>query len=289
MSTAEPLPEYRDPQPHRNLDLYRQLVSDGIADADRRGVAVDHITARRISLLLISQSNDQQFTRGLTRLARDGAITQDLRKRLRAYARAPGHPHQPQAARLLQYAAARGTDLGPIGPDFAAACDQLDRADITRASLRTRNANPATAHKPRHPEPGRQQSTGTGRHDPASAGRAVEDTTATAAIHANGVSAAHRQARTAAKAPDLDPPDLDPPDLEPSDSEWPEPEWPDPAWPGFAPGGRPPSYAFTLAASPWFKERYPDKAANLWDALHVGRAPQPDPAPDRLADWEAGE
>ncbi len=99
-----------------------------------------------------------------------------------------------------------------------------------------------------------------------------------------GTVSAYREARTTAEPPDLDPPDLDRPD-----SEWPEPEWPDPAWPGFGPGGGPPSYAFTLAVSPWFKERYPDKAANLWDALHTGRTPQPAPEPDRLADREAGE
>jgi hypothetical protein len=74
-------------------------------------------------------------------------------------------------------------------------------------------------------------------------------------------------------------------DLEPPGSEYPEPEYPDPA----SPGGRRPSYAFTLAASTWYKERYPDKAANLWDALHTDRAPQPAPEPDRVADREAGE
>jgi hypothetical protein len=120
-----------------------------------------------------------------------------------------------------------------------------------------------------------------GRHAPASrsAGPIAADTTA-----ATRVSAAGRE-----DGPVTEPPGLDPPDPDPPYTEWPEPEWPDPAWPGFAPGGRRPSYAFTLAASPWFKERYPDKAANLWDALHAGRAPQPAPAPDRLADREAGE
>lgn len=106
-----------------------------------------------------------------------------------------------------------------------------------------------------------------------------EDATATAAIRAPAVSAADRQARTIAEPSDLEPPDLEPP----------EPEWPDPAWPGYSPGGRRPSCTVTLAASPWYKERYPDKAANLWDALHAGRAPQPAPDPDRLADREAGE
>jgi hypothetical protein len=46
---------------------------------------------------------------------------------------------------------------------------------------------------------------------------------------------------------------------------------------------------FNLAVSPWYKEHYPDKSANLWDALHTGRDPQPAPMPDKSADWEAGQ
>lgn len=101
------------------------------------------------------------------------------------------------------------------------------------------------------------------------------DPAANAATPATAVSAANRQPRTTAEPPGFEPP---------------QPEWPDPAWPGYAPGGRRPSYAFTLAASPWFKERYPDKAANLWDALHAGRSPHhPTAEPDRQADRETGE
>jgi hypothetical protein len=95
--------------------------------------------------------------------------------------------------------------------------------------------------------------------------------TANAAVHAI---AADREVRITAEPPDIDRPG----------SEWPDPEWPDPAWPGFAPSGRPPSYAFVLAASPWVKERYPDKAANLWDALHAGKERHPDPEPDLEAE-----
>lgn len=100
------------------------------------------------------------------------------------------------------------------------------------------------------------------------------DPAANAATPATAVSAADREDRTIDEPPDHEPPD---------------PAWPDPAWPGYAPGRRRSSYAFILAASPWYKERYPDKAANLWDALHAGQAPQPACEPDRLADREAGE
>ena len=78
--------------------------------------------------------------------------------------------------------------------------------------------------------------------------------------------------------------DPDPIDLGWTDS----PDWPEPEWPGFGPS-RHPTYMFNLAVSPWYKERYPDNSANLWDALRAGRDPQPDPEPDNPPDWEAGQ
>ncbi len=45
---------------------------------------------------------------------------------------------QREAADRRGSAIARGTDLGPIGKDFAGACDQIDRADILLADLRDR-------------------------------------------------------------------------------------------------------------------------------------------------------
>lgn len=87
-----------------------------------------------------------------------------------------------------------------------------------------------------------------------------------------------------------EPPDADPPDFNPFDSwtdaDWFLPDWSDPDLPG---PGRHGTYKFTLAVSPWYKERYPGRSANLWDALHAGRDPQPAPEPDKPADWEAGQ
>jgi hypothetical protein len=182
----------------RDLALYPQLVSDGIAAADRRRGAVDHLTARRMSLLLISQAPDPQFARGLIRFARDGAITGELKRQLRGYARTPGHPHQPQAARLLQYAAARGTDLGPVGTDFAAACDQIDRADAMLAERHDRIRHGQAQPEPASADSGGQQFTVIARRDPASrtVSLILDDTTANIAIHAIAVSAADREAHT---------------------------------------------------------------------------------------------
>ena len=85
---------------------------------------------------------------------------------------------------------------------------------------------------------------------------------------------ADHQEKTA-EPPDAAWHDADPPDRGWPDLDWLEPEWPD----------RRPTYWFNLAVSPWYKERYPDKSANLWDALRAGR----DPELDKSADWEAGQ
>ena len=50
-------PGYRLPEdgPLPDLALYEQLIDDGIADADRRGTIIDHVTARRLAIWLAAR------------------------------------------------------------------------------------------------------------------------------------------------------------------------------------------------------------------------------------------
>ena len=183
-------------RPPLDMPTYERFIDDGIADADARGTPVDHVTARRLAIWLAARPQSPVFARSLVQFVKTGAISQALRTQLRIHSRSGNYPDRPQSARLMEYCVARGAQTGPVGEDFGAICDQIDRADVMLADLRNRVRHGSRSSRQSSAEADGPQVIALARRDPL--GRTVsivmDAATANVAMYAITAHAREREA-----------------------------------------------------------------------------------------------
>ena len=200
-----------------DLALYERLIDEGVAARSRPRQPGRPRHRPAAGDLAGRPAAGTPFAQGLARFINTGVIHRELMTRLRIHARSATYADQPEAARLMQYCTARGTDLGPVADNFGAACHQMDRADLMLADLRDRNRHGTSAAPDRpRPIPADPLITVLARHDPDSqiTTLVLDSVTADVAIYAIAAHAEEREAhlrqvqltaRTCPKAPTAEP------------------------------------------------------------------------------------
>src|ERR1017187_5110518 len=147
-------------------------------------------------MVLAAWPQPPPFARGLVRFVHTGEITPTCKTQLRIHARSSTHPHRPQAVRLMEYCTGRGAALGPVGYDFGATCDQIDRADLMLADLRER-ARQGLSQPEAWPETNGPRIIALADRDPESqtVSLILDTTTANAALFAIAAHADEREAQ----------------------------------------------------------------------------------------------